>query len=273
LEDLLSWLYILAFGFLILGLVQGISRLKSMRSKTHPQAEIEWKQLPLSPWRYETLSMVVITIHVLGLLSLAAFLLFTVARSEMFLLLMQAIWGWALFISIFGVIFTSHAVGVTVTYHLAQRWIKPVSYGISKDGLWYSGSLIGWGSYSQYEIGPEDGLISLYSSYSPPLRTWVIQPPPESFPGVLGIIQQNLPPIQPVLETPPWQRSPAILIFGMTFLVLGALLLAIPVWLYDQTWVWIYCFVAFFLLLVLGNKLLSVFSGQTKQLPQKEPEI
>jgi len=59
------------------------------------------------------------------------------------------------------------------------------------------------------------GQISLYSSYSPSLRTWVLQPSPESLSDVLGVILQKLPGHRPLMLPPivlpshadPWDDS------------------------------------------------------------------
>ena len=267
-EDLIRWLYGIALFFLVIGLVNGVMGLKSLRSKSHPQAEVAWQQAPLSPWRYETLSMAAISIHSLGLLVLAVLLTLSVARTGIRPLLVQLA-GWALFVSVFGLIFTSYMAGVGVAFLLAQQWIKPVSHGISGGGLWYGGSLYGWNSFDHYESGPEEGLISLYSSYSPPLRTWVLQPPAESVQGVIELVQSHLPPASVAAEPISWQRSPSTLLLGMTSLVLAALLPAAWGWLQTAPWLWMYCFAAFILVLALGNRLILVFGGQQQRSPEQ----
>ena len=258
-----TWVYILAGIFFLIGLVMGTTGLKSMRSKEHPQAEISWRQSPLSPWRYETLTIIAIAIHSLGLICLAAFLLLSLARNQ--LLAFPPIVIPSLLVSgvaVFGVLFTTYASGVMVAYHFMQRWITPISYGISSDGMLYGGSAIHWQSYSHYEVGPEHGMISLYSSYSPKLRTWVIEPPAETYTGVLGLLQKNLPTLQPIEDSIHWQRSPTALILEMTALVVAALLPALWGWLQNQSWVWIYALIAFLLVNSLGVKLITIFDGR-----------
>ena len=243
-----------------------------MRSKTYPQADIAWQQPPLSPWRYETPSIVVIFIHTLGLIGLTVFLLFSVIRHPMFTSPSKSNFEFFVFlISMSGIVFTSHTTGVMSSYHLVQPWIKPVSYGISNEGLLYAGSLVGWQSFRHYEVGPEDGLISLYSSYSPALRTWAIQPPPESFAGVLELIRRNLPQVavQTIDDSTSWQRSPLTMVVGMAGLVLGALLPAAWGWVQGQSWVWVYSFIAFLFILVVGNKLITVFDGRSQALEKQ----
>lgn len=267
----MNWLHILSLICLLLGLISGILGLRSMRSKKYAEAEISWQQPPLSPWRYETPSMVVISIHTLGLISLTAFLLFSVTRHPMFTSPSKSNFEFFVFlISMSGIVFTSHTTGVMSAYHIAQPWIRPVSYGIGDEGLLYGGSVVSWQSFSHYEVGPEDGLISLYSSYSPGLRTWVIQPPPESFTGVLGWIQKNLPSLQVFDDSISWQRSPFTLVIGMTLLILGALLPTVWGWVQGQSWVWIYAFVAFLFVLVVGTKLITVFDGRSNSLVKRE---
>ena len=268
----MNWLHILALICLLLGLISGGMGLKSMRSKTYPQAEIAWKQSPLSPWRYETPSMVVIFIHTLGLISLTAFLLFSVTRHPMFTAPSKSNFQFFVFlIALGGIVFTSHTTGVMSAYHLVEPWIKPVSYGISKEGILYAASLFGWHIYSRHEVGPEDGLISLYSSYSSELRTWVIQPPPESFANVLELIRRNLPSItiQTIDDSTSWRRSPLTLVISMAGLVLVGLLPAAWGWIEEQSWVWIYSFIAFLLVLILGNKLITVFDGRDNNPPKQ----
>jgi hypothetical protein len=242
--------------------------LKSMRSKIYPQAEITWTQPPLSPWRYETPSMIVLSIHTLGLIVLTAFLLFSVTRHPMFTSPSMSSFEFLGFlVSLGGIVFTSHATGVVSSYHLAEPWIRPASYGISNEGMLYAGSLFGWQIYSRYEVRPEDtGLISLYSRYSPGLRTWVLQPPPESFAKVLELIRRNLPSItiQTIDDSASWQRSPLMMVIGMAALVLGAILPAAWGWIQGQSWVWIYSFIAFFFVLVVGNRLIAIFDGRSQ---------
>jgi hypothetical protein len=256
---------ILALICLGIGFVKRIVRLQSLRSKTHPQAEIAWKQFPLSAWRYETLSMVAITMHSLGLICLNAFLLISLTRDNEFTLLPSSV-----SVPLFAVavlILTTHMSGGLIAHNFmlfAQQWIKPVSYGICANGMLYGGSLISWKSYSHHEVGRDDGLISLYSSYSPPLRTCVIKPPPEFFRSVLGVIQKNLPSAQPTGDSLSWHRSPPTLILAMALLALGAPLPAVWVWIEDQSWVWIYVSLAFSFVLILGNQLLTVFDGRGK---------
>jgi hypothetical protein len=261
----LDWLYILALICVLLGLINGSMGLKSMRSKTYPQAEIAWNQPPLSPWRYETPSIVAISIHTLGLIGLTAFLLLSLAHHPVLTFPPKPNSDFLLFaISLFVVMFTSYISGVISAYHLVQLWIKPVSYGITREGMLYAGSLVGWQTFSHHEVGPDDGLISLYSSYSPGLRTWVLQPPPELFANVLEMIRRNLPTItiQTIDDPSAWQRSPLVMVIGMTFLVLGALLPAAWGWFQGQAWVWMYAFLAFLFVLFLGNKLIAVFDGR-----------
>jgi len=259
----MNWVNILGGISSMIGVAMGVIGLKSLRSKEHEQAEVGWKQPPLSPWRYETLTMIAITLHTFGLVCLTALVLLSLTGSNLFAgspnanpsLLLSAI-------ALFAVFFTSYSSAVALAYHFAQPWIHPVSYGISGDGMWYGGSLIGWKSYSYYEVGPDDGMISLYSSYSPPLRTWVIQPPAESFSRILGILQKNLSSTSPAGDSVPWQHSPLILILGMALLITGTLLPAVWGWTQNQSRVWIYALIAFFFVQYFGIKLITLFDGR-----------
>lgn len=273
----MSWFYILALVCAILGCIHEISALKYMRSRTYPETEISWEQPPLSLWRYETINMVAITIHTLGLFSLAMLLLTSLTRNRLLTLLpdLGFISSLALLsIAIFGIAMTTFISAVAISYQLVHSWIKPVSYGISSDGKFYGGYLISWNSFSHYEIGPDDGLISLYSSYSPTIRTSVMKPPPELFSGVLGIIQKHLPSAPSTEYTISWQHSPLTLNIGMALLILSTLLPTVWGLIQYQSLVWIYALIAFFLVQVLGIKLLTVFDGRgkypMKQVPTKQ---
>jgi hypothetical protein len=259
----MNWLNIFALICLIIGLLNGAKGLKSLRSKEPAGAEISWKQSPLSPWRYESPSMIAITVHALGLFCLAVFVLdgvtglhsFTGSQTASPTFLLSAI-------TLLAVFFTAFSSGVAVAYLFAQPWIRPVSYGISGDGMLYGGSLIGWKSYSHYEVGPDDNMISLYSSYSPQLRTWVFQPPAESFAIILGLIQKNLPSASPAEDSISWQRSPLTMILEMAALVIVALLPAVWGWINNLSWVWMYALLAFFFVQSFGVKLITVFDGR-----------
>jgi hypothetical protein len=260
----LNWVVSPAVISGIIGLVSGTLGLKKMRSKEHPQAEIRWKQIPLSPWRYETLMMVAITIHSLGLIGIVGLLLWSVSGFRLFtsapgtgLLLLSIL-------AMFAVFFTSYVTGVTIAYHIAQPWIRPASYGISEAGLMYGGSLVEWRSYSHFEIGPDEGLISLYSSYSPRLRTWVLRPPSELFAGVLGIIQNHLPHVPPTEFSSSLQRSPGALILQMAALVSAAILPALWGLSRGQAWVWIYALLAFFVVHYFGIQLITRYDGRAQ---------
>ena len=257
------WVTISTIVSATIGLVMGTIGLKSMRSKEQAQAEIRWKQPPLSPWKYETLTIIAITIHTLGLIGLAAFVCLSAARINFYAPGSNAISSFLLSaLSWFAVFFVTYSSGVAVSYHLAQPWISPVSYGISEQGMWYGGILVGWKSYSHYEIGPEAGLISLYSSYSPLLRTWVLQPPAESFAGILGLIQKNLPSMPPADDSISWQRSPRALVVEMLILVISTLLAIAWGWTRSPSQVWIYALIAFFFVQYLGIKLMTLFDGR-----------
>jgi hypothetical protein len=267
------WVTISAIVAVIIGLVMGTIGLKSLRSKEHAQAEISWKQPPLSPWKYETLTMSVISIHTFGLVGLAAFVCLSAAQIGFSTASSSSVSSFLLsFLAWFAVFFVSYSSGVAVAYHFAQPWIRPVSYGICSDGMLYGGILVGWKSYSHYEIGPEDGLISLYSSYSPPLRTWVLKPPAESFTRVLGLIQKNLPSMPPMESSTSWQHSPLALILEMVILVIGALLTITWGWLRIPSLIWIYALIAFFFLQYLGIKLMTLIDGrgQTSRVQSEE---
>src|SRR5512138_36596 len=56
---------------LFTAIITGLLGLKSIRSRSYPQAEISLKQGPLSPWRYETVNMIALGTHSLGLISIA----------------------------------------------------------------------------------------------------------------------------------------------------------------------------------------------------------
>ncbi len=245
----------------MIGVIIGISGLKSLRSKFHEQAEIRWTQSPLSPWRYETWNIIAISIHSIGLISLAALVMWSLTYNALFKLpadhpsfILYALASFILF-------FTTYVSGVMVAYHFMQQWIRPISYGISNDGLWYGGLRVDWKSYSHYELGPEHGLISLYSGYSPTLRSWVLQPPSEAFAGILGLIQKNLPAAR-VVDDVPWQRSPLALVLAMSLLVISTLLPAVWGWMRNASWLWIYAFCAFFLVQWLGILLITRFDGR-----------
>ena len=266
------WVTISTIVSASIGLVMGTIGLKSLRSKEHPQAEIGWKQTPFSPWKYETLTIIAISIHTLGLVGLAAFVCLSAAQIRFSTASSSAISSFLLSaLAWFAVFFVTYSSGVAVSYHFAQPWIRPVSYGISSEGLWYGGMLVGWKSYSHYETGPEDGLISLYSSYSPPIRTWVLQPPAESFASVLGLIQKNLPSAPPMDSSISWQRSALALILEMVILVLGALLAITWGWLRSPSQLWIYALIAFFFVQYLGIKLMTLFDGRG-QTSSAQPE-
>jgi hypothetical protein len=257
----LNWVVSPAVISGIIGLVSGTIGLKRMRSQEHPQAELRWKQAPLSPWRYETLTMIAVTIHSLGLIGIVGLLLWSVSEFKLFtappgagLLLLSIL-------AMFAVFFTSYVTGVMVAYHFAQPWIRPASYGISETGLMYGGSLVEWKSYSHYEVGPAEGLISLYSSYSPQLRTWVLQPPAELFARVLGLIQKHVPPTESSSSLP---HSPVVLILQMIALVAAASLPALWGLSREQSWVWIYALLAFFVVHYFGIQLITRFDGRAQ---------
>jgi hypothetical protein len=121
---------------------------------------------------------------------------------------------------------------------------------------------IPWKSFSHYEVGPEDGLISLYSSYSPTLRTWVLNPPAQAFTGVLAIIQKNLPSRPPAEGSIPWQRSSSMLLLDTSLLVILPLLPAFWGLLRGQSWVWIYSLAVYFVVQSFGIKLFTLFDGR-----------
>jgi hypothetical protein len=257
----MNWVYVTGSISFMIGVIIGISGLKSLRSKFHEQAEIRWTQSPISPWRYETWNIIAISIHSLGLISFAALVVWSLTHNALFKLpadnpsfLLYALASFMLF-------FTTYVSGVMVAYHFTKQWIRPVSYGISSDGLWYGGARVNWKSYSHYEIGPEQGLISLYSGYSPALRSWILQPPSESFAGILGLIQQHLPAATGMEETA-WQRSPLALVLAMSLLVIVTLLPAVWGWMRNASWLWIYAFCAFFLVQWLGVLLITRFDGR-----------
>jgi hypothetical protein len=265
------WVTSPAFLSFLVGLVVGTIGLKKMRSREHPQAEIHWKQPPLSPWRYETLTMIGINLQSLGLAALTLFTVFSVLGSPLFAAPPRL--DGSLLVSIlalFAMFFTTYVTGVMVAYHLAQPWIRPASYGISEAGMMYGGSLIAWKSYNHYETGPDDGLISLYSSYSPQLRTWVLQPPTELFASVLGLIRKHLPDLPPADDSGSWQRSPSALILQMATLVLAAVLPAWWGWSRNLSWVWAYASIAFFLLHSFGIQLITRFDGRGQTPDQAE---
>jgi hypothetical protein len=259
----MNWVVILAIISFIIGLVNGTTGLKSMRSKESAQAEANWKQPPLSPWRYETPSIIAISIHSLGLVCLTVFVLWSLIRINLFSGAVNAnssilLWTMALL----AVFFTTYTSGVMLAYHFAQPWISPVSYGICSDGMLYGGVLVHWKSYSHYEIGPDDGQISLYSSHSPQLRTWVLKPPAELFMSVLGFVRKSLPSVPPADESIRWQRSPFILIVEMLALTVGVLLPIVWGWFQNPSRVWIYAFIAFLFLQYSGIKLITLFDGR-----------
>jgi hypothetical protein len=207
--------------------------------------------------------MFAITLHTLSLVCLTAFILLSVERSELFSSFALAIPSLLLsMLALFAAFFTPYATGVAVAYHFSQSWISHINFGIRGDGMLYGYTLITWNSFSHYELDPDDGLISLYSSCSPALRTWAIRPPGELFTGVLALIQKNLPSRSPIEDSIPWQRSPLMLILGTAILVIVPLLPAIWGWMEDRWWVWIYALIAYFFVQYFGIKLFTIFDGR-----------
>lgn len=260
----LNWVVSPAILSGIIGLVSGTIGLKKMRSQEHPQAEIRWKQAPLSPWRYETLTMVAVTIHSLGLIGIVGLLLWSLSGFRLFTSPPGAGQLLLSILAMFALFFTSYVTGVMIAYHMAQPWIRPASYGISEAGLMYGGSLVEWKSYSHYEIGPDEGLISLYSSYSPQLRTWVLRPPAELFARVLGLIQKHVSQMPPIESSSTLQRSPLALILKMSALVVAASLPALGGLSRGQAWVWMYALPAFFVVHYFGIQLITRFDGRAQ---------
>lgn len=266
----MNWLIVFAFVCVSLGFISGIFALKTMRSRAHPQAEIAWKQNPLWVWKYEPVSMTAITIQSLGLICLAVIFLLALRHTILFKSIPRS--GLVLVVTVValaGVFFTTYTSGRLLAYHFARRWVGPLSYGISREGIFYSNDLISWKSCNHYEIGPDDGQISLYSSYSPSLRTWVLQPSPELFPKTLAIVQENLPSSPSMADPVTWKNSPLRLVLEMTATSLALLLPAVWGLLRNQSWVWGYALVEFVCLGILGNRLIMIFDGREKYKEQK----
>jgi hypothetical protein len=173
---------------------------------------------------------------------------------------------------LFGIFITAYTSGTVIAYHFARRLAGPRSYGISKEGIFFGKSLMSWKTCSHYELGPDDGQISLYSSYSPALRTWVFQPSPDSFPSVLALIQENLPASAPTGDLIGWQHSPLMLSLQMTALTVFLSLPAVWGLLRNQSWVWVYAFVQFYFVGLLGNKLITIFAGRGKD-PERKVSV
>jgi hypothetical protein len=261
----LNWLYGLSLAVVLAGFVGGINLLKSIRSTKYAQAEIAWEQPPVSYWKYETTNMVSIAINDAGLICLAIILVISSANSDIFAYLTKSVISLLLsLLSLFGIVVATYSVGSSLAFHFARAWIRPVSYAIGDEGLLYGGQLVSWKSFSHYEIGPADGLISLYSSYSPSIRIWVLNPPSESFAGVLGIVQKNLPPSPPVDSASGWQHSPITLILGIGGLALVANLPAVWGLLRDQDWVWVYTLAAFLSVQIISAQIMTIFDGRGK---------
>jgi hypothetical protein len=259
----MSWVFIAATISAIIGLVSGVRGLRSLRRGEPPQAEITWQQDPLSPWKYETPSMFGITIHTLGLICITVLILLSVDRSPLFNTFSFRVSYLLLFVlAIFAVLFTPFATGVAAAYHFAQSWISPINHGIGADGMFHGAVLMPWKSFSRYEVGPEDGLISLYSSYSPALRTWVLEPPAQTFTGVLGIIQKNLPSNPASENSISWQRSLPMIVLDIVLLVIVPLLPAVWGYLQSRSWVWIYTLVVYFIVQHFGIQLFMKFNGR-----------
>lgn len=261
----MNWLIIVASITLFAGIITGLLGLKSIRSKSYPQAEISWKQEPLSPWRYETFNMMILSIHSLGLISIAFILLMNLIMNvdTAFLPALEALDSTRFYSRIVGFLamaFTMFMSGVLIAFHFLKQWIKPSSYAIDQNGLFYGGSHVPWSSFSHYEIGPDDGLISLYSGYSPSIRNWVLHPPAEAYASVLGLIQQNVPIDSPSLDDIPWKQSPVTFLVAMSALVLASVLPALWGLKQNQFWVWGYAFMAFFVVQDLGVRLITRFN-------------
>jgi hypothetical protein len=259
----MNWVFIAAIISAVLGLVGGANGLRTLRRGAPGQAEITWQQDPLSPWKYETPSMLSITSHTLGLICITLLLLLSVDNSPLFDTFSFRVSYVLLFVlAIFAVLFTPYATGVAAAYHFAQSWISPINYGIRADGMCHGAVFIPWKSFRHYEVGPEDGLISLYSSYSPALRTWVLRPPSQAFTGVLAIIQKNLPSNPSAEDIVPWQRSLPVMLLSTALLVVLPLLPAIWGLLRGQSWVWIYALIVYFFVQYFGIQLFTKFDGR-----------
>ena len=258
------WVPIAATISAILGFISGTRGLKVLRTGEPESAEITWKQDPLSPWKYETPSIFCITLHSLSLVCFTLLIMLSVARSPLFTTSFSLTLPFILLsiFALFAVLFTPYACGVAVVYHFTQSWISPISYGLREDGLLHGTTFVPWKSFSRYEVGPDQGLISLYSSYSPLLRTWVLHPPSESFTRVLATIQRHVPSLPPSEDSIPWQRSIPMMILGTALIAFLPLLPAVWAILRGQSWVWIYAFIAFFFVQFFGIQLFTLFDGR-----------
>lgn len=258
----MTWLCILALVVFWAGFLRGVNLLKSIRYIRHPHAEITWQQPAISYWKYETTIMIALTINDMGKIGLAAFLLAGSINNNIFTFPPKSGEGLLLAISaLLGIIYITYRIGSLLAFHFARQWIQPVSFGICSDGLLYGGILVDWVSYNHYEIGPDEGLISLYSSYSPPLRTWVLNPSTETYRSILKIIQNNLPPTPNADSKISWRHSPFALILGIAILNLGFLLPAIWGFAHDQAWGWAYALAAFLLVQIISDRIITTFDG------------
>ncbi len=262
----MDWWWLLAGILVVLGIVNGYFNLRTMRTGEHPAAEIRWKQEPLSPWRHEFFTILPIALHSLGLVALTALILLSLSRNGGPSLIPALESGRTIQVLLavlagIGAGVTSLICGTLITFHLGGPWIRPVSYGAAPLGLVYGRRLVLWKSFSHFETDPENRLIRMYSSFSPELVTWVIQPPVESYLGVLRMVQAGVP-TRVAGEPAPFLRSHWVLLFLMAALVAAGLAPVLWGWFNAAAWVWGVALVAFFLVLDLGNRLISLYEGR-----------
>jgi hypothetical protein len=275
---MLTWFNVLALVGTAVGLAGGVINLRTLRlGKNNGPSLVAWKQPPAS-WRTEGTGYLVITIHALGTVLLGVLLLLVfnlqggvpdipfLEHDETY----RHVYSTVLtLIAIFPLFFAGLNWGTALAFPLGSALIRPVPYAITETGVRYGRVDLPWKYYSHCEYDLETGMIRLFSASCPALANCSLMPPPELTMTVIEHIRRNLPG-QPPLDVP-WQRSPRVLVAGMSLLMLAFLLPGL--WLVRAPAFWLYYPVALYLFADLGMRLINRFDptgNATKEAAQAE---
>lgn len=175
-----------------------------------------WSERPLSSWRYEPYSAAAILVHTLAISALSIAALAAASSSVRFkiLLIPNDTTTTALLWIVEGgsISLIGYLLGSVLAFPLVRLTRSPVAFAITEDGMVIGLTLLPWRWFSHFSVDSREGILRLYSAFSPDLPSLVSRPTRALPLTEIGATLQRFLPTHPAAGGRAWYRTKRLLI-------------------------------------------------------------
>jgi hypothetical protein len=260
----------LLFDFYFLGVIAGaiysyLMITASRKAGQRPGLLRTWLQMPLSSWRYEPDPTTAILIHTIAVLVISLLALSAASNNGILSIplftpdatIIALVW----FIQCGSLLVIGYQLGALLLgFPLIVFRRAPVAIAITEQGMLFGSTFLPWHWFSHFSLASHEGILRLFSAFSPDLPSLILKPP-DSIPlKELEDILHDFLPLQPAQAKRAWYQTKSLLV---PIMLLACLPVIVITWLVSHLQRELALFgIALFTvtLAYLGGRLLKIFA-------------